>query len=240
MDSLYRTISYRFKNETLIQQAMTHRSFLVNETETVESNERLEFLGDAVLGMIVTDELYRRFPNQSEGQLTKAKSRIVNRESLAKKAIRIGLGRYLLLGIGEEKSGGRDRHSILSDAYEALIGAMYIDGGLDEVRRFVHRHVLIDMDRLFDHKFHHNYKSWLLEYVQGRGGLSPEYSVLHESGPDHKKVFTVEVFVDGRVMGRGKGHSKKIAEQQAALKAIEHLGLKAETGKQHHAEGGAE
>jgi ribonuclease-3 len=240
LDSLYRKISYRFKDEILIRQALTHRSLLADDTETCESNERLEFLGDAVLGMIVTDELYNYFPDRSEGQLTKAKSRVVSRETLAKRAKKIGLGHFLLLGAGEEKSGGRDRHSILSDAYEALIGAMYLDGGMDEVRRFVCQQVLVDMDRLFEHKFHYNYKSWLLEYVQAKGSLSPEYAVLKESGPDHKKEFTVEVLVDGTVLGMGKGFSKKTAEQQAARKAIEQLGLKGETGKHYHAEGETE
>ena len=225
LDSLYYTISYRFREESYLRQALTHRSFLYNKTGWRISNERLEFLGDAVLGMVVTDELYHRFPKRSEGELTKAKSCVVNREMLAREAKKMGLGDYLYLGSGEERSGGRNRKSILSDMYEALIGAIYLDGGLDEARRFISQHLLRDMDRILTGKFNHNYKSWLLEHVQGEGGSSPEYRVLEETGPDHKKEFTVEVRVAGKVLGMGRGYSKKKAEQDAAFQAIKHLGL---------------
>ena len=228
LDSLYRTLSYRFRNEALLRQALTHRSFLTDEKGRWTSNERLEFLGDAVLGLVVTDELFRHFPKSSEGVLTKAKSYVVSRETLAKQAKNIDLGKYILLGEGEERSGGRARKSILSDAYEALLGALFLDGGLEEVRRFIRRHLLMDMDRFISHKFHHNYKSWLLEHVQAEGISSPEYRVLKETGPDHRKEFTVEVLVDGKVLGKGSGYSKKKAEQEAALMAVQQLGLREE------------
>ena len=138
------------------------------------------------------------------------------------------MGNYILLGGGEERAGGRDRKSILSDAYEALLGALYLDGGLEEARRFIRQHLLTDMDRFLTHKFQRNYKSWLLEHVQAEGISSPEYRVLKETGPDHRKEFTVEVLVNGKVLGRGSGYSKKRAEQEAALTAIQQLGLREE------------
>ncbi len=226
-DALYRAVSYRFRDETLLREAFTHRSALYNETGRVISNERLEFLGDAVLGMVVTDELYHRFPSWSEGQLSKAKSYLVSREVLAHQAKKIALGDYLFLGSGEEKSGGRGRRSILSDAYEALLGAMYLDGGVDKVRRFMCQHLLKEVDRIARSTFYENYKSWLLEYFQGEEGKRPEYRILEETGPDHKKEFTVEVCIDGRVLGKGRGSSKKSAEQEAARRAVERLGLHA-------------
>lgn len=238
LDSLYHTISYHFRDETYVRQALIHRSFQNNEGECRISNERLEFLGDAVLGLIVTDELYSRFPDWSEGELTKAKSYIVSRKILADKAKQIGLGQYLLLGSGEERSGGRNRHSILSDAYEALLGAIYLDGGLDKVRQFLSWQLLDDIDRLLDNKFHHNYKSWLLEHVQAEGKINPEYTVLKETGPDHEKEFTVEVHVNGQVVGRGKGYSKKSAEQQAALNAIRRMESRDEARELRCLEGG--
>lgn len=226
-NSLYRKISYRFRDETLLRKALTHRSFLDNKKGKFASNERLEFLGDAVLGMVVTDELYHRFPEGSEGELSKVKSRLVSREILAERARKIGLGDYILLGNGEEKSGGRNRKSILSDAYEAVVGAIYLDGGVDEVRRFIRQYIFRDVNHLLTSKFHQNYKSWLLEHFQEEGGERPEYRILEETGPDHKKEFTVEVRVSGRVLGKGKGDSKKRAEQEAARQAIERLGLQA-------------
>ena len=225
MGSLYRSISYRFRDAALIQQALTHRSIISECAFDVVSNERLEYLGDAVLGLVVSDELYRRFPNWREGELTKAKSYVVSREILAKKAEELKLGKYLILSSGEERSGGRKRKSIISDALEALLGAVYLDGGLEKARRVICRLVLKDMDDILTHRFHFNYKSWLLEHVQAGGESFPEYRVLRETGPDHKKEFTVEVVVDGKVLGRGKGMSKKRAEQEAALKAVEYLGL---------------
>jgi len=224
-ESLYHALSYRFRNEAFLHQALTHRSSLSNHSDHPVSNERLEFLGDAVLGMVVTDALFHHFPDASEGQLTKAKSLVVSREMLAKKARSIHLGRYLLLGKGEEHSGGRDRPSILSDAFEALIGAIYLDGGLLAVSRIIHNQLLNDMDRLLTHKFYRNYKSWLLEHVQGEGNVHPVYDVLQEQGPDHKKEFVICVRVNGNVLGTGKGTSKKKAEQEAAKQAIQNLGL---------------
>jgi ribonuclease-3 len=223
-DSLYRTLGYRFRNHDLLEQAMTHRSSLLYRGRWM-SNERLEFLGDSVLGFVVTDELYKKFPEGNEGDLTKAKSILVSREALSQQARRINLGQYLILGRGEERSGGRTRRSILSNAYEALIGAMYLDGGVEVVRKLIRRDLLQKLDRLVANRFHHNYKSWLLEFMQARGEKSPVYRVLEETGPDHDKQFTVEVIAGKEVMGRGTGSSKKKAEKVAAREAIKKLGL---------------
>lgn len=223
-DSLYHNIDYQFKNEDLIEQAMTHRSSLLFRGRWM-SNERMEFLGDAVLGFIVTDELYHHFPEGNEGDLTKAKSMLVSRESLAKQGEMMELGQFLILGRGEERSGGRSRRSILSNAYEALLGAMYLDGGIEPVRNLIRRDLLKGLNKLVSSRFQHNYKSWLLEYVQARGNACPEYVVMNESGPDHEKVFMVEVRVDGETLGHGRGPSKKRAEKAAAREAIKQLGL---------------
>lgn len=222
---LSRIISYRFQDIELLKQALTHRSYMHESSEGICSNERLEFLGDAVLGLIVTEELYRRYPERSEGDLTKLKTVLVNGEMLAKQAEKIGLGRFMFLGSGEEGSGGRARPSLLSDAFEALLGAIYLDGDLSECRRFLSRFLFQDMDHVLDQSLFKNYKSRLLEHVQGMGMDKPEYRILKETGPDHKKEFTVEVRIQGRLMGKGRGFSKKRAEQAAARQAIESLGL---------------
>ncbi len=225
IDSLCRKLSYRFRNRSLLRQALTHRSYLNEDGGNLESNERLEFLGDAVLGMIITDELFQKFSECSEGELTKIKSNLVCRSMLAKKAREICLGDYLYLSVGEEKSGGRNRESILANTFEALLGAMFLDGGFKRVRNFVHNKFLDDIENMIDRGYYKNYKSWLLEYLQARGKEVPRYRVRNESGPDHRKEFEVEVVVDGVVMGVGRGKSKKMAEQEAASRAIDRLGL---------------
>jgi ribonuclease-3 len=223
-NSLYHTLAYQFHDESLIQQAMTHRSYL-QKREPWESNERLEFLGDAVLGMMVTDELYRLFPHASEGELTRIKASVVSRQRLSEYAESIELGGFILLGGGEEKSGGRIRASILSDAFEALVGAVYLDGGEECIRGLVRSSLLKNIKPLISNKYHSNYKSWLLEHVQGKGESSPRYHVLRELGPDHKKQFVVEVTVGHQKLAEGSGLSKKKAEQEAAFHALKTLGL---------------
>lgn len=224
-DPLSYAIGYCFKNIALRDQAMTHRSVLKNTDKRIASNERLEYLGDAVLGMIVSDALYKKYASWEEGQLTKAKSCMVSRHTLAQQAIKMDLGKYLYLSPGEEKSGGRHRRSILSDTFEALLGAIYLDGGLNAARDFVQRFLIADCEVIIREGLKKNYKSWLLEYVQSLGKQVPRYRVIHTSGPEHKKMFTIIVSVEDEEMGTGKGSTKKRAEQEAAYEALVKLGL---------------
>jgi ribonuclease-3 len=209
----------------LLDQALTHRSCLGRGDRTLASNERLELLGDAVLGLVVIEALYRKYPQETEGVLTRMKSHMVSRDRLAVEAERIGLGSDVRLSPGEEQSGGRKRQSILADAYEAVLGAVYLDGGMEAARRFVQAGLLKRVTRSRDYRQQHNYKSWLLEYVQAERKAAPRYRVVVESGPDHSKQFTIEVTVRSEVLGVGTGLSKKKAEQAAAKAAIEKLGL---------------
>jgi ribonuclease III len=218
-------LGYRFRDASHLERALTHRSSLAKNRHTSASNERLEFLGDSVLGFLMTEELYKRFPDGSEGTLTRVKSHIVSRDRLAEESLRIGLGDALILGAGEEQSGGRRRHSILADAYEALLGAIYLDGGVDAARRFVAGGLFKRIGKFVDYKQQQNYKSWLLEHVQSEGGRAPLYRVSAESGPDHAKVFTIDVVVRSQIVGSGNGNSKKRAEQAAAKNALERMGL---------------
>lgn len=229
IETLERRIGHLFADESLLVCALRHRSYVRTPgeggqaTPSAEANERLEFLGDAVLGLATTLFLYQRFPDLPEGELTKRKSVLVSKAALAQCAVQIGLDRHLLLSQMEESAGGRGRRSILGDAFEALLGAMFLDGGLEPVRRFLHGELFSRMDTLTHETTFINYKSLLLEHVQAEGKLPPEYELCKQTGPDHEKLFTVEVRVDGAVLGRGVGRSKKDAEQTAARLAYERL-----------------
>ncbi|RKY60857.1 MAG: ribonuclease III [Candidatus Latescibacterota bacterium] len=217
-------IGYRFRDEDLLVQALSHRSYAYElDQPSLNSNERLEFLGDAVLNLAVAEYLYGRFKNYREGALTQMKSTMVSKRVLARRARELRLGEYLLLGEAEQASGGRERTSILGDAYEALIGAIYLDGGMRPVRKFLKRHLLYDIDDLLSDDELKNYKSALLELAQREGWGHPVYEVQREEGPDHRKVFTVEVRVKGKAYGVGQGRSKKRAEQMAAREALKRL-----------------
>ena len=219
-------LDYRFKNPDYLITALKHRSYVYSREQSgVHSNERLEFLGDAVLDLVVGEFIYDLYPRRREGQLTQLRSTLVNRRALARQARAMKLGRYVLLSSSEARSGGRFRHSILSDAYESIIGAMYLDGGLQPVRRFLHRTLLQDLgeERPADVDHARNYKSALLEYTQGEGIGQPEYRVDSAVGPDHEKIFTIEVYVSGNPVSKGTGTSKKNAEQDAARQAVEQL-----------------
>jgi ribonuclease-3 len=219
---LERKLRHRFRDRTLIETALTHRSHAYRTgQERTQSNERLEFLGDSVLGLIVNEFLYERYPDESEGALTKMKSLVVSRAVLSRAAESIDLGRHLILAPGEVDAGGRSRASILSDAFEAVLGAIYLDGGLEPVQSFVRREILASLDvTLADHQLA-NYKSLLQERIQAQLKTPPRYKVTSTSGPDHAKRFVVEVVVRGRVLGRGEGASKKLAEQRAAREALQ-------------------
>ncbi len=212
-------IGYRFNNITLVQNALTHSSY-ANERwhDSLRSNERLEFLGDSILGMVVAEHLYRNFPNRPEGELTRMRADMVCEQSLANVAEKIGLGGHLLLGHGEERFGGRTRASILADAVESLIAATFLDGGMEAARQFIDQFILTDVPVKKLHNV--DYKTALQELVQQKKDQTITYILTGESGPDHDKQFQVEVSLNGTVIGMGVGTSKKRAEQDAARVAI--------------------
>ena len=218
-------IGYTFKNITLVQNALAHSSY-ANERwhDSLKSNERLEFLGDSVLGMVVAEHLYRNFPDRPEGELTRMHADMVCETSLAAIAEQIGLGQHLLLGHGEETGGGRNRASILADAVESVIAASFLDGGMAAARSFIERFVLNRVPvRQLTNK---DYKTALQELVQQKKNQTITYRLVGESGPDHDKTFLVEVSLNGTVIGEGTGTSKKRAEQDAARAALEQLSQK--------------
>ena len=224
--ALEKQIAYSFTHPILLDQALKHRSHVyANDQEGIVSNERLEFLGDAVLDLIVTEYLYRRYPDQREGDLTQIKSLLVSKTILADKARIIRIGDFLHLSKEESHAGGRARTSILGDAFEAVLGAVYLDGGLAAAEGFVERHLLSSLDAITSDGNHLNFKSTLLEHTQSEGQGHPRYLVHAEEGPDHRKKFTVEVLVGGDRMGLGSGRSKKEAQQMAAREALNNLGV---------------
>lgn len=221
---LERRIQYQFRDRGLLEHALTHRSRAAEDASGgVADNESLEFLGDAVLGLVVAEALFRQYPEYTEGQKSKAKAAIVSTPSLARHAERLGLGAHLILGRGEEKSGGRFKQALLADAYEALIAAIYLDGGLEAAGAFLRRELKEAIDAGSVQTFARDYKSALQEALQGRGRPLPEYRVSGEAGPDHRKTFSVEVLVDGQVVGAAAGRAKKEAEQEAARIALARL-----------------
>jgi ribonuclease-3 len=220
-------VNYKFRDPELARQALTHRSFLHSQPDKEknggESNERMEFLGDSVVGLVVNEFLYRKFTSLREGELTKMKSLLVSRVILSRTAKIMGLGNFILLSEAETGSGGRDRASILADTLEGVIGAVYLDGGLEPARRLTERLLLRQVHEILSDANLANYKSMLQEYVQGEFKTHPQYRISSEIGPDHEKVFTVEVVVNQKVLGRGHGNNKKEAEQEAARDALLHF-----------------
>jgi ribonuclease-3 len=224
-DDLQQRIGYRFRDRGLLEHALTHKSRAAEDASGgVDDNESLEFLGDAVLGLVVADLLFRKYPDYNEGQKSKIKASVVSTQSLARHAEHICLGDHLLLGRGEEKTGGRFKQALLADGYEALIAAIYLDGGLPAAAGFLERELseaietgggqtIVGLD----------YKSALQERLQALGRPLPEYRVAAESGPDHHKMFMIEVVVDGEILGRATGRAKKEAEQEAARIALEQV-----------------
>ena len=215
-------IGYRFQNISLLQNALTHSSY-ANERwhNSLLSNERLEFLGDSVLCMLVAEYLYRNFPNRPEGELTRMRADMVCEKTLAAAANRIGIGEHLLLGHGEEQGGGRSRDSILADAMESVIAACFLDGGIEAALKVVRQFILVEVPVT---KLHNaDYKTALQELVQQKKNQVLSYALVGQSGPDHDKQFDVEVSLNGTVVGCGSGSSKKRAEQNAACAAIEQL-----------------
>ncbi len=222
LKDLENTVGYRFKNITLLQNALTHSSY-ANERwhNSLMSNERLEFLGDSILGMVVATYLYQSFPDRPEGELTRMRADMVCEQALCIIANRLGLGEHLLLGHGEEQTGGRARPSILADAVESVIAACFLDGGMEAAKDFIQKFVLCDVPVTRLHNI--DYKTVLQELVQQKKDQVLSYALVAESGPDHNKRFTVEVSLNGESVGQGTGSSKKRAEQEAARVAIEKL-----------------
>ena len=222
MKTLETKLGYQFQNPKLLDHALTHSSS-ANEHHlgSISSNERLEFLGDSVLGMIVADHLYRTFPDLPEGDLTRIRANLVCEGSLVLVAKEWDLGRYLKLGKGENACGGRSRPSILADAVEAVLAAVFLDGGLAHDRDIIQRFLLDRMEQV--NRASRDHKTYLQELVQRKSGQVLSYELIGESGPDHNKTFQMQVLLNGQPIGQGTGHSKKEAEQAAANAAIERL-----------------
>ena len=219
MKNLIEELQYKFKNQNLLKVAITHSSYANECREHMEYNERLEFLGDAVLSIIVSDYLFKNIKDLSEGQLTKTRASLVCEKSLCIFANKINLGSYLLLGKGEKNTGGRERPSILADAFEAVIAAIYLDGGLKAATDFVLRFVISELKIQKQTPFK-DYKTDLQEIIQQNPEEQLEYALINESGPDHDKRFEVEVRLNNNAIGKGIGKSKKEAEQKAAHEAL--------------------
>jgi len=214
-------IGYKFRNSLLLAEALTHPS-LGHEAQRYHFDyQRLEFLGDAVLQLIITEYLFRHFRAEAEGQLTKLRSRLVSREALRTHAAGLDLGRYILMGRGEESSGGRSRTSTLADAFEALIGAIYLDGGLEAAKEFILTQTRGDLAQLAETPVDINPKGQLQELLQSISPRSPVYELVSQSGPEHEKTFVSQVIWEGIVLGQGGGRSKKQAETAAALEAMQ-------------------
>lgn len=222
MSTLEQKIGYTFNDRSLLVEALTHSSY-ANEKGNCECNERMEFLGDAVLSIVSAEYLYKKFPNTPEGKLSKLRSSLVCTQSLASFAREIGLGSYLLLGKGESASGGYDRDSILEDAFEALIAAIYLDGGMPAAKKHILKFLARDVET--HHVNFKDYKTTLQEIIQQNPDETLTYVLIGESGPDHDKRFEVEVHLNSNVIGKGIGRSKKQAEQEAAREALSLLGV---------------
>lgn len=213
------TLKTKFKNKDLLDLALTHRSW-VNEHKGVRtSNERLEFLGDAILEFVASKEIFTKYPDKEEGYLTALRANLVNTVALAQVAIKLDLGKDIFLSKGEEDGGGRTNQSLLADTVEAIIGAIFIDKGIVEAEEFIQENLLADMQKISREPLK-DPKSSLQEIIQAKSLPAPKYQVVEESGPDHDKKFVVEVVVDSKTIGRGEGKSKSLAEQEAAKSAI--------------------
>jgi len=216
LEELQKCLGYRFKNKTLILEALTHKSY-----KKAKNNERLEFLGDAVLDLVVGEYLFHKFPNIDEGKLSKMRASLVNEEGFKKLSLKLNLGKYLFLSVAEEHNRGREKPSLLSNAYEALMGAIYLEEGLDKVKEITYRlleevYPKIDLESIFK-----DYKTTLQEFTQEHFGIIPEYKMISSRGPDHKKEFEMAVYIADKEIARANGKSKKSAHQKVAQMALE-------------------
>lgn len=224
LSQLEKTLNIEFNNKTLLQTALTHRSYLNEHPEYKgESNERLEFIGDAILEFIVSHHLFESFPNLPEGQLTVFRSAIVSTKTLAKVAKDLKLGQFLFMAKGEETSGGKNNPTLLANTMEAVIGAIFFDRGLKPARDLIKKHILVLLPQIIKSGVYKDPKSQLQELVQEKFKTPPVYKVMGEEGLDHAKTFTVAVLVNSKKLGQGKGLSKQEAEEQAAKKALEKI-----------------
>lgn len=221
LSKLEKKLGVTFKNPSLLQEALTHRSYLNEIKEPLASNERLEFLGDAVLELCVSHYLFDTYPSYPEGKLTSLRSSIVNTKMLADVAKKLGLGNYLFLSKGEEAGGGRNNSSLLADVFEAVLGAVYLDGGREKVEKILTKFVFLEAANIEKNGLYYDYKSLLQEKAQERYRFTPIYTVIKEEGPDHAKTFYSAVLIDKLKIGEGKGKSKQEAEQAAAKAALE-------------------
>ncbi|EOD01236.1 ribonuclease III [Caldisalinibacter kiritimatiensis] len=226
ISKIQKSIKYTFNDSDILIRALTHSSFANEHKDlNIKYNERLEFLGDSVLSIVVSDYIFDKYPNYPEGELSKLRATVVCETVLATVAKKLSLGEYLLLGKGEEVTGGRERVSILADALEALIASIYLDGGLECTRKFVLDNLSIFIEKAVEGNLITDYKTQLQEFLQRTTKEEIKYKVIKEEGPDHNKKFYVQVSVGNNVLGKGSGKSKKIAEQNAAKEALEKLGV---------------
>ncbi len=222
----YDALPKEFKDNFLLTRALTHRSYLNENRSVLEDNERLEFLGDSILGYVVAEWLYNQFPEKNEGVLTKLRSALVHTQQLADFARKINLGSVMLLGRGEDQAGGRERNAILCDAFEALIAAMYLDTDIQTVKNFIVPLLETESSEILKSHAEEDVKSRLQEWAQAQGFPSPVYLLTGEFGPDHEKVFSVKVLINDKEIAEGLGGSKQLAEKSAAAAAIRKIGIK--------------
>lgn len=223
IEHLERELNLKFNNKDLLENALTHRSYLNEHKEVKFSNERLEFLGDAVLQFLSSRYLYEKFPNSPEGDLTNYRASLVCAPSLAEVSLKLGLGEHLFLSRGEEESGGRKREYILANTFEALLGALFLDQGMEPCRKLVEENLLPKIDEVLENQTYKDYKSRFQEYSQEKYNQTPEYREVDSWGPDHNKVFMMGVYIDKKELGKGEGSSKQKAEQGAAQNALVNL-----------------
>jgi len=224
LETLERDLDYSFLHKALLLEALTHKSFHhENPSQVPSHNERLEFIGDSVLGLVIVEHLFHDKKGYTESEMAEIKSYLVKGSLLSEIACRIGLGRYLRLGKGEEETGGRNKKSVLANAMEAVFGAIYLDGGYGPARESILRLFEEPILSALSSGQYHNYKTELQEETQMRFGLLPEYHIIHQEGEEHRKIFTAEVFIAGKRLGRGSGRNKKEAQTAAAKEAVEKL-----------------
>ncbi len=223
LSDLQQKLQYQFKDDQLLLTALTHRSFLNEDRTVVQSNERSEFLGDAVLELITSEFLFQKYPKSPEGELTSLRAKIVQTRTLATLATELGIGEFLRMSKGERASGGMTNASLLADTIEAIIGSMYLDSGIDSAKTFIETFLLNKYEEITKTADVEDWKSRLQELIQAKGGIAPTYQVIHEEGPDHDRTFTIQVYYLDKPQETGTGKSKQAAQQSAARKALEKL-----------------